>query len=39
MLRARQMTFVSRKLSNIIADLSLPDDVHLTTDIDPVDMA
>jgi primosomal protein N' (replication factor Y) len=39
MLRARQMTFVSRKLSKIIADLSLPDDVHLTTDIDPVDMA
>ena len=39
MLRARQMTIVSKRLAALTETLSLPDDVTLSVDIDPVDMA
>ena len=38
-LRARQMTAVSRRMVVLIESLSLPDDVSLSVDIDPVDLA
>ncbi len=39
MLRARQMTAVSRRLAVLTESLSLPEDVSLSMDIDPVDLA
>lgn len=39
MLRARQMTTVSKRLAALMETLSLPDDVSLSVDIDPVDLA
>ncbi len=39
MLRARQMTAVSQRLVGLIESLSLPDDVSLAVDIDPVNLA
>jgi primosomal protein N' len=38
MLRSRQMSALSRKLAAVVNSLTLPDDVTLTVDIDPVDM-
>ena len=39
MLRTRAMTRLSRELARIIGALELPDDVTLTTDIDPVSLS
>jgi primosomal protein N' (replication factor Y) len=39
MLRARQMSAVSRRLAVLTESLSLPEGVTLTVDIDPVDLA
>ena len=39
MLRTRQMTTLSQRLAEVIATFKLPDEVHLTVDIDPVDLA
>jgi primosomal protein N' (replication factor Y) len=39
MLRARQMTEVSRKLAKLMDSITLPEGVTLTVDIDPVDLA
>ena len=39
MLRAPQMTAVSRRLAVLAESLSLPEDVSLSIDIDPVDLA
>ncbi len=39
MLRARQMTTVSRRLAAVVESISLPDEVFLSVDIDPVDLA
>jgi primosomal protein N' (replication factor Y) (superfamily II helicase) len=39
MLRARQMLPVSRRLAVLTESLSLPEDVSLAVDIDPVDLA
>lgn len=39
MLRAQRMSALSRELANIIHELTLPEDVTLTVDIDPVDLA
>jgi primosomal protein N' (replication factor Y) (superfamily II helicase) len=39
MLRARQMTPVSRRLAVLAESLTLPDDVTLSVDIDPMDLA
>ena len=39
MLRTRQMTKLSQRLSQIIQPLALPEDVMLSVDIDPVDLA
>jgi len=39
MLRTRQMSRLSQTLAKIIAALTLPTDVTLTVDIDPVDLA
>lgn len=39
MLRARQMTTVSKRLAAFMETLSLPEDVLLSVDIDPVDLA
>ncbi len=39
MLRARQMSAVSRRLAVLTETLTLPEDVSLSIDIDPVDMA
>src|SRR5882724_7181980 len=39
MLRARQMTTVSKKLAVLMEAISLPEDVTFSVDIDPVDMA
>ncbi len=39
MLRARQMTSVSRRLAALTETLALADDVTLSIDIDPVDLA
>jgi primosomal protein N' (replication factor Y) len=38
MLRTRQMTRLSRKLADLLASLSLPDEVSITVDIDPVNL-
>ena len=39
MLRARQMSTVSQKFALLTESLALPDDVSLSIDIDPVDLA
>ena len=39
MLRARQMTVVSKRLAKLIETLALPDEVTLSVDIDPTDLA
>ena len=39
MLRTRQMSQLSRRLAQLTAELSLPEDVTLAVDIDPVDLA
>jgi primosomal protein N' (replication factor Y) len=39
MLRTRQMTALSKHLAKLIESLQLPDDVTLTVDIDPVNLA
>jgi primosomal protein N' (replication factor Y) len=39
MLRARQMSKLSQSLGKLIETLALPDDVSLTVDIDPVNLA
>jgi primosomal protein N' (replication factor Y) (superfamily II helicase) len=39
MLRTRQMTTVSKSLALLLQGLALPDDVVVSVDIDPVDMA
>ena len=39
MLRTRQMSVLSRYLARLTAGLQLPDDVTLTVDIDPVNLA
>ena len=39
MLRVRHMPPVSRRLAVLVESLTLPDDITLTVDIDPVDMA
>jgi primosomal protein N' len=38
MLRTRQMSQLSRALAKMLEALSLPDDVSLTVDIDPVNL-
>jgi primosomal protein N' (replication factor Y) len=38
MLRTRQMSRLSQSLANLLETLSLPDDVSLTVDIDPVNL-
>jgi hypothetical protein len=38
MLRARQMAALSRRLSEIMQALALPEDVVATVDVDPVDL-
>jgi primosomal protein N' (replication factor Y) len=39
MLRTRAMTKLSQSLATIVADLTLPDDVTMTVDIDPVNLS
>ena len=39
MLRARQMSAVSRRLAALTQSMALPEDVMLSVDIDPVDLA
>jgi primosomal protein N' (replication factor Y) len=39
MLRVQRITLVSRRIAELMVDLSLPDDVTLTVDIDPVDLS
>jgi primosomal protein N' len=39
MLRTRQMSLLSRHLARLTETLQLPDDVTLTVDIDPVNLA
>jgi primosomal protein N' (replication factor Y) len=39
MLRARQMTSVSQRLAVMVQSLTLPEDVSLAADIDPVDLS
>ena len=39
MLRARQMPPLSRALGRLVEELSLPDDVTLTVDVDPINMS
>ena len=39
MLRTRAMSALSRELAKIVETLTLPDDVTLTVDIDPVDLS
>ena len=39
MLRTRQMIALSRKLAHVIESVALPDEVSLSIDIDPVDLA
>jgi primosomal protein N' (replication factor Y) len=38
LLRVQRMTALSKRLSQLIQSLSLPDDLMLTVDIDPVDL-
>jgi primosomal protein N' (replication factor Y) len=38
MLRTKAMARLSRELAQAEQDLSLPDDLHLTVDVDPVDL-
>ena len=39
MLRTPRMTLLSRRLAQLTQSLALPEDVTLSVDIDPVDMA
>jgi hypothetical protein len=39
MLRAQRMTALSKRLALLIQSLTLPEDVTLAVDIDPVDLA
>jgi primosomal protein N' (replication factor Y) len=39
MLRARQMSVVSKRLAKLIETLALAEDVSLSVDIDPTDLA
>jgi primosomal protein N' (replication factor Y) len=39
MLRARQMTWISQRLALLLESLTLPEDVSVSVDIDPVDLA
>ena len=39
MLRTRQMTSLSQRLAGLIQSLVLPEDISLTVDIDPVNLA
>ena len=39
MLRARQMTWISKKLAELLESIALPEDVSFAVDIDPVDLA
>jgi hypothetical protein len=39
MVRTRQMSPLSRRLAKLQETLALPDDLTLTIDIDPVDLA
>jgi len=39
MLRTRQMSKLSRSLANLRETLTLPEDVSLTVDVDPVNLA
>ena len=39
MLRTRQMARLSQSLARLLESLNLPDDVMLTVDIDPVNLA
>jgi hypothetical protein len=39
MLRTRAMSALSRELARLVQMLTLPDDVTLTVDIDPVNLA
>ena len=39
MLRTRQMTILSRHLAKLTESIQLPDDVTLTVDVDPVNLA
>ena len=38
MLRVQRMTPLSQRLANLMESISLPDDVHLAVDIDPMDL-
>ncbi|HAB18717.1 MAG TPA: primosomal protein N' [Verrucomicrobiota bacterium] len=38
MLRTKAMARLSRELAQVESELSLPDDLHLTIDVDPVDL-
>ncbi len=39
MLRARQMTWISKRLATLLDSVTLPEDVSFAVDIDPVDLA
>ena len=39
MLRTRQMSRLSRALAELLQPLALPEDVSLTVDVDPVNLA
>ena len=39
MLRARQMTWISKKLAELLESIALPEDVSFAVDIDPVDLS
>jgi hypothetical protein len=39
MLRAPRMSELSRRLAELVQSLKLPEDVSLSVDIDPVDLA
>jgi hypothetical protein len=39
MLRTQHMSALSRQLAKMIHSLALPEDVTLTVDVDPVDLA
>jgi primosomal protein N' len=39
MLRTPRMSALSRRLADVLATVALPEDVSMTVDIDPVNMA
>jgi hypothetical protein len=39
MLRARQMPPLSRELARLLGELTLPEDVTLTIDVDPMNLS